>query len=101
MTYDKGFLIKALDPEQDKFSMKINSWIQFRHAGFVRDSGQDSWTDNAGVTRSIRSRNAFENERSRLTFKGHLVDKRFTYFLQLDGDTDGRETVDFFDYWFA
>ncbi len=99
--YDKGFVIRALDPEQDKFQMKINSWIQFRHAGFIRDSGQDSWTGNAGVTRPVRARNAFENERSRLTFKGHLVDKRFTYFLQLDGDTDGRETVDFFDYWFA
>lgn len=97
--YDNGFLITPFDAKQDPFQLKINAWTQFRHVAFSRDEA--TWTDNAGVTRNIRNRNAFDVERARLTFAGFAVDKRLTYFLQLDGDTDGREGVDFFDYWWA
>ena len=97
--YDSGFIIRAFDPERHPFELKTNAWIQFRHHGFARDV--ESWTDNAGLTRPIRNRNAWDIERARLTFGGYALDQRLTYFLQLDGDTDGRHTVDFFDYWWA
>lgn len=97
--YDKGFAIIPYDKKKTPFEMKINGWIQFRHHGFARDVA--NWTDNAGVTRPIRNRNAFDIERARLTFKGTALDSRLTYFYQLDGDTDGRHGVDFFDYWWA
>ncbi len=98
-TYDKGFAILPYDKKKTPFDLKINGWIQFRQHGFARDV--DSWTDNAGVTRTVQNRNAFDIERARLSFKGTAVDPRLTYFLQLDGDTDGRHGVDFFDYWWA
>ena len=97
--YNKGFLISPLDKDRDKFQLKVNGWIQFRHKAFVRNV--TNWTDNAGVTREVRNRNNFDVERGRITFGGHAIDPRLTYFLQLDGDTDGREAVDFFDYWWA
>ncbi len=97
--YDKGFLIKPVGPKKHPFELKTNGWIQFRHVGFVRD--RDSWADNSGTTRPIRNRNAFDIERARLVFSGYAHDPRLTYFLHLDGDTDGRDTVDFFDYWWA
>ncbi|MFK7770476.1 MAG: porin [Mariniblastus sp.] len=98
-TYDGGFAILPYNKSKKPFELKINGWIQFRHHGFARNV--DSWTDNAGVTRPVRNRNAFDIERARLSFKGTALDKRLTYFYQLDGDTDGRHGVDFFDYWWA
>ena len=97
--YDKGFVLQPFDPSEHPFQLKTNAWIQFRHHGFARDV--ETWTDNAGVVRPVRNRNAWDIERARLTFGGYALDKRLTYFLQLDGDTDGRHTVDFFDYWWA
>ena len=97
--YDGGFAILPYNKKKNFFDLKINGWIQFRHHGFARDV--DSWTDNAGVTRPVRNRNAFDIERARLTFKGTALDPRLTYFYQLDGDSDGRHTVDFFDYWWS
>lgn len=97
--YDSGFVIRPFCPEENPYELIVNGWIQFRHHGFARDV--DSWTDNAGVTRPVRNRNAFDIERGRLIFSGYAVDKRLTYFLQLDGDTDGGHEVDFFDYWWA
>lgn len=97
--YDRGFVILPFNPDKHPFELRTNAWIQFRHHGFAREV--DSWTDNAGVTRPVRNRNAFDIERGRLVFSGYALDKRLTYFLQLDGDTDGRHSVDFFDYWWA
>ena len=97
--YDEGFVIRPFDPARHPFELKTKAWIQFRHHGFDRDV--DSWTDNAGITRPVPNRNDFDIERARLTFSGFALDKRSTYFLQLDGDTDGFHTVDFFDYWWA
>ena len=98
-TYDKGFAILPQNRKKTPFDLKINGWIQFRHHGFTRDV--ETWTDNAGVTRGVRNRNAFDIERARISFKGTALDPRLTYFYQLDGDSDGRHTVDFFDYWWA
>lgn len=97
--YDQGFRIRPFAPERHPFELKVNGWIQFRHHGFARDVA--TWTDNAGVVRPVTSRNAFDVERGRLVFSGFAGDPRSTYFLQLDGDTDGGEIVDFFDYWWA
>ncbi len=98
-TYDNGLAFRPYNKKKNKFDMKINGWIQFRHHGFARNI--DSWTDNAGVTRTIRNRNAFDIERARLSFKGTALDPRLSYFYQLDGDSDGRHGVDFFDYWWS
>ncbi len=97
--YDNGFVIRPFDPQQHPFQLKVNGWIQFRHHGFVRNV--ESWTDNAGITRPVRNRNVWDVERARLVLSGFALDERLTYFLQLDGDTDGGEEVDFFDYWWA
>lgn len=98
--YDHGFLaVRPVKAEKHPFELKFNGWIQFRHHAFSSDV--DSWTDNAGVTRPVRDRNAMDIERARLTLSGYAQDPRLTYFLQLDGDTDGGHAVDFFDYWWA
>jgi hypothetical protein len=98
-TYDKGFAILPYNKKKTPFDLRINGWIQFRHHGFTRDV--ESWTDNAGVTREVRNRNAFDIERARIYFKGTALDPRLSYFYHLDGDTDGRHGVDFFDYWWS
>lgn len=98
-TYDKGLTIRPYDKKKNAFDLTINGWIQFRQHGFARNV--DTWTDNAGVTRTVANRNAFDIERARISFKGSALDRRLTYFYQLDGDSDGRHTVDFFDYWWA
>ncbi|MCO8120986.1 OprO/OprP family phosphate-selective porin [Stieleria sp. TO1_6] len=97
--YDRGFVIRPFDARKHPFDLKANGWIQFRYHGFSRQS--DRWTDNAGITRPIQNRSAFDIERARLVFRGHAVDPRLTYFLQIDGDTDDGHAVDFFDYWWA
>ena len=97
--YDNGFVIRPTNRETHPFELKTNAWIQFRHVGFARDV--ESWTDNAGVTRPVNNRNKFDVERARLVFSGFALTPDLTYFLQLDGDTDGREGVDFFDYWWG
>lgn len=97
--YDNGFRVRPFAPSKHPFELKVNGWIQFRYHGFARDVS--SWTDNAGVTRPVRNRSALDIERGRLVLSGYAVDERLTYFLQLDGDTDGGHTVDFFDYWWG
>ena len=97
--YQRGFLFEPYDKTKTPFELKINSWIQFRHHAFTRTV--DTWTDNSGKTRPVLNRNAFDIERARLSFRGYAIDPRLTYFLQLDGDTDGAHTVDFFDYWWS
>lgn len=98
--YDNGYvLVRPFQSDRHPFELKVNGWIQFRHHAFTRNA--DSWTDNAGITRPVANRNAFDIERARLVFSGYAQDPRLTYFLQLDGDTDGGDLVDFFDYWWA
>ena len=97
--YDKGFVIRPINPDLHPYELKIGGRIQFRHHAFVRNV--DTFTDNAGTTFPVRNRNVFDIERARLKFTGYALDPRFKYFLQLDGDTDGRHGVDFFDYWWG
>lgn len=97
--YKDGFVIRPMDIASSPFEMKVNGWIQFVHHAFARNV--ETWQDNAGITRPVRNRNAFDIERGRLVLSGTAIDPDISYFLQLDGDTDGEESVDFFDYWFA
>ncbi|KLU06535.1 putative transmembrane protein [Rhodopirellula islandica] len=97
--YDRGFVIRPFDQKKHPFDVTFNGWAQFRHHSFVTQS--DSWTDNAGVTRSKGDRNAFDIERARLAIRGHVIDPRLSYFVQVDGDTDGGHMLDFFDYFWA
>lgn len=96
--YDHGFVIRPFDEKKFPFELKINGWGQFRYHAFSR--GVTSWTDNAGITRTVRNRDAFDIERARLMFSGHFIDPRLGYLVLLDGDTDGAHTVDFFYYYF-
>lgn len=97
--YDNGFVIRPFNRETHPFELTINGWIQFRHVAFAPDV--ETWTNNAGVTLPVLNRNKFDVERARLIFSGFALTPDLTYFLQFDGDTDGRETVDFFDYWWG
>lgn len=97
--FDKGFVLRPFDQKTYPFELKVNGWTQLRYHGFARDT--TSWTDNAGVTRPVQNRSAFDVERARLVFSGYAVDPRLTYFVQMDGDTDGGHAVDFFDYFWS
>ncbi|MCC9604868.1 porin [Blastopirellula sp. JC732] len=99
VTYDDGFVVRPFDPDENPYEVKFGGWGQFRYVGFARDA--ETWTDNAGVTRPIRNRNEFEVERARLHLSGYAIDKRLTYYILMDGDTDGADLVDFFYYWWA
>ena len=98
-TYDRGFVLRSFDQKKMPYELIIPGWIQFRHHGFARDV--ENWTDNAGVTRPVRNRNAFDIERARIYFLGWVHDERLRFFFHLDGDSDGRHGVDFFDYWWS
>jgi hypothetical protein len=95
--YEDGFYVRPRDPKTDPFSLRVNGRVQFRHTGFIRNI--DSWTDSAGVTRSVTPRNDFEIERLRFILRGNFIDPRLGYFLQLDGDTDENHRVDVLDFW--
>lgn len=97
--YDEGLTFRAFCPKSDPFELKLNAWMQMRHHALDRDV--TTWTDNAGVTRPVESRNAFDIERARLVLAGQAWDPRLTYFIQMDGDTDGGHVVDFFDHWWG
>ncbi|MCA9041277.1 MAG: hypothetical protein KDA65_13065, partial [Planctomycetaceae bacterium] len=94
--YDGGLNFLQDVPGETPFSLKLNAWGQVRYQNF--NAYIDSWTDNAGVTRSVHDRNSLDIERARLTASGHALDKRLVYFLQIDGDTDGQHQLDFFLY---
>lgn len=97
--YQDGIFAEVNDEEGRSFSLKLNGRIQFRYAGFSRDA--TSYSDNAGVTIPVRNRSRFDIERARLIFSGHMLDEKWKYFIQLDGDTDRGSRVVFFDYWWA
>lgn len=96
--YHKGLFVRVKDG-QDSFELKTNMRIQFRGSSFVQQ--RSSWTDSAGVVRTLRDRNGFDTERARLIFSGHAFDPRLKFLLQFDGDHDEGHTADFFDYWWG
>ena len=97
--YDKGIYLRYSNAQSQSFELKTNGRIQLRYTAFSR--ADESWTDQAGVTREIRNRNYFDIERARLVFSGHAFVPEIKYFMQLDGDTDDGHTVEFFDCWWG
>jgi hypothetical protein len=95
--YDKGFFLRPRDPEAIPFSVRLNGRMQLRYTYFNRD--RDTWTDNAGVTRTVSRRNDVEIERGRLEFSGIMLDPRLGYYLNIDGDTDDNHRAVFHDFW--
>lgn len=95
--YDGGFYIRPTDERANPFALEINGRMQFRHVGFARDVTE--WTDNAGVTRPVTSRNDFEIERGRLEFSGFFIDPNLQFYLNLDGDTDDNHVLIVHDFW--
>ena len=69
--YERGFVVRPFDKSRFPFEAKLNGWIQFRHHAFSRVT--ETWTDNAGITRPVLNRNAFDIERARLNLSGYAV----------------------------
>lgn len=97
MGYDMGIFWEGVTADGDSFSLKINPRIQFRYANFAPT--RSTWLDATGATHPITTQNVFEIERGRLVFSGHAFTKEFTYFLQIDGDTDDGDALEIFDAW--
>ncbi|MEN1679118.1 MAG: hypothetical protein AAGJ46_05965 [Planctomycetota bacterium] len=96
--FNKGLFIKARDLDENPFSMYVGGRMQLRHIGFARD--EETWTDNAGVTRPIRNRNQFDMERARINFSGNAISPDMTYLFILDMDGDGGSITDGLAYFF-
>lgn len=90
MGYQNGFLITSPAGEGKEagaaFTLRINSWMQFRHTAF------DSHTSNP-------SQNDLEFERLRLQFQGNAYSPDIRYFIQFDGDSDQGGVSDWLDYY--
>jgi hypothetical protein len=85
--YQGGFVLKGNSVDgDDSFRMVLNSWVQMRHTAFDSDGPNPSEND-------------FELERARLVFSGHALTPSLTYFIQLDGDNDRRQSLSVLD-WF-
>lgn len=97
--FNKGLFIRSTDLEKNPYAMYIGGRIQLRYIGFTRT--EDTWTDNAGVTRPIRNRNQFDTERARLNFSGTALDPDLTYLFILDADGDGGSLVDGLAFFFT
>jgi hypothetical protein len=91
--YANGFVfaspsMNSLDANQFPFSMKVNGWMQLRHAAF----------DSEGPN---RSRNTLSLERIRLGFDGHAYTRDLRYTLVLDANSDQAAEVSFLDAYFS
>jgi hypothetical protein len=90
--YQNGFTITS--PEGIKiaggvpFSMRLNSWFQFRHTGLASH-------------RAGQNQNDFEFERLRVTLQGTAYTPDLTYFVQFDGDDDQGQVSDWLDYYIS
>lgn len=80
--YDQGWLLRPARPDQSPFSLKFNSQTQFRYTGYANAS--DSFTDRAGVTTPINSRNDFDINRGRLIFSGYAFNPETKFFTNID-----------------
>ncbi len=95
--YDGGFVIRPIDKQATPFELKVRARMQFRYVGFSRDA--KTWTDNAGVTRPVETRNDFEIERGRLEFLGFFLDPNLQFYINIDADTDDNHDAKFHDFW--
>jgi hypothetical protein len=99
--YDKGLVLRPFDKEATPFELKIGVRMQFRYTGFNRD--RETFSNNGDANRggplTVKNRNDFEIERSRLIFRGFMFDPKLKYFLNLDADTDDNHRVRVQDFW--
>lgn len=91
--YSNGFLIASpnvgsIPINQFPFSMRVNGWMQLRHAAFDSDGPN-------------RSRNTLSLERIRLGFDGHAYTPDLRYTLVLDANSDSAAEVSFLDAFFS
>ncbi len=91
--YNKGFFIAAKYPAKNcepetAFRFQFNTLFQMRHTYFNSDGPNPD-------------QNFFEFERAFLIFRGHVYSEDLTYHIKLDGDSDGRQTVDLLDCYFT
>lgn len=94
--YDGGFFIRPTDNQEHPFELRINGRMQFRYAGFRRDS--DTFLNRSGVV-PVASRSDFEIERARLEFGGFFYDPELQYYINIDADTDDNHRAVFHDFW--
>ncbi|WP_197525821.1 porin [Pseudobythopirellula maris] len=97
--FDKGLFIRSTDLDERPFSIYAGARLQVRYTGFARD--RETWTDAAGVTRTIRNRSNFDTERARLNLSGTALSPDLRYAITFDGDSDGASNVDNLFYFFA
>ncbi|WP_166829745.1 porin family protein [Thalassoroseus pseudoceratinae] len=97
--YDNGLFLHALQDNGHSFALKSNVRGQFRYSAFIPNS--DVPPPLVQTESNNESRSAFDVERARLLFSGHAFDPDLTFFTQIDGDTDGDQTLEFLDYWVA
>ena len=85
--YDNGFYIKSSD---DKFSMKINGFMQFRWTHYATSSSNRYLAP--GLQRDDRT--GFDVQRLRLQFAGNAWGEDLTYHLTMRGEAaDGYDFV--------
>lgn len=80
--------VDSIQTNQFPFSMKLNGWMQLRHAAFDSDGPN-------------RSRNTLSLERIRLGFDGHAYTPDLRYTLVLDANSDQAAEVSFLDAYFS
>jgi len=99
--YDTGLVLRPFDAEADPFELTIGVRMQFRDTGFNRN--RETYSNNGDANRggplTVRNRNDFEIERSRLMFRGFMFDPQLRYFVNLDADTDDGHRVRVHDFW--
>ncbi|MFO1092292.1 MAG: hypothetical protein U0992_03130 [Planctomycetaceae bacterium] len=94
--YDNGFVIAARDPDEDPFSLKINSQNMFRLNEFVPAAAH--WIDSAGNRNPISDSNNFQIPRGRLIFSGNVFDPNLSYLLSFDYNTVNSNPIGFRAY---
>jgi hypothetical protein len=91
--YADGFVfsspsLDSVPKDPFPFSLKLNGWMQLRHAAFDSDGPN-------------RSRNTLSLERIRLSFDGHAYTPDLRYTLVLDANSDQAAEVSFLDAYFS
>lgn len=80
--YDQGWSLRPTRPTYSPFALKVNLQNQFRYTGFANSA--DSFTDLAGVTTLINSRNDFDINRGRLLFSGYAFTPDTRFYTNID-----------------
>ncbi|MEM6798484.1 MAG: hypothetical protein AAF589_03130 [Planctomycetota bacterium] len=97
--FNRGLFIRSTDLDRRPYAMYLGGRLQLRYLGFTRT--EETWTDNAGVTRPIRNRNQFDTERARLNISGTAISPKLSYLFIYDADGDGGSLTDGLAYHFT